>query len=472
MIKPTLLILLLLGTFHCLAQDQWQNYSVDNGLASNTVSKYLVRNNGEVWMLTGHTVNVFNGTNWTNFYQITDALSGDVMDFEAIVYMKEDPNEHVWLGSKLGLFEFDGSVWKFHKERWNKKFGHQGFHFSFFSMDAQGYNWAFLEKTDLFPTDFSKSWTIGALHRFNGTEWENYTPLAGGRYAQDTKDKDKYYKQIRTDKKGNFWIITYDGFRIWDGESWQIHNRLKESTIDCLVEDLDGNTWIGNEYGLLCYRDDEWTRYTKKDGLSATWVYFLHVDETNRVWAFSKGQRYNKVRGLDYFKDGVWTNYTQEQIPLSILSANHPGDGKFWLGCLNGIVVFDGTSWKTYTEKDGLLEGKYNWIIKDKYQNIWASNNKFLMRFNNEKWEPYFQEESKEKNWLFNVKFTDSRGDIWLGTRNKGIFKLDGDRWINYNNQNGLSSNQIKKTFEDKQGNVWLITGQGVSVYHIQTGEL
>ena len=224
--------------------------------------------------------------------------------------------------------------------------------------------------------------------------------------------------------------------------------------------------WLGAEYGLLSYVDNQWKTYTKKDGMSATWVYFLWADKKNTVWALTKSKNYNMYKGLSKFNGNEWTSYTKaDGILWPIYSINDPDDGNIWFGGLNKLYVFDGTNWTIYTEKDGLLAGEYRWIIKDKNQNIWASNNKFLLRYNSQNWTSYFKQESSDENWKFNIKHKDSWGDIWLGTKNKGLYKLDGDEWINFNNQNELGSNWIKQIFEDKQGNIWFITGKGLSVY-------
>ncbi|MGD2034961.1 MAG: two-component regulator propeller domain-containing protein [Bacteroidales bacterium] len=447
-------------------QGQWQNYTVDDGLASDQFSKYLIRNSGEIWLLSDNGVSVFNGESWMNFDQITDAVSGKIMPLEDIVFMKEDSARHVWLGSKLGLFEFDGDVWKFHKERWNKKFGYQGFSFKFYKMDAQGYIWAFLQKTELFPTDFSKKWTIGAIHRFNGSEWENYADVAGGRNAMDAFDTPKYFKSVVSDARGNFWVFTEgDGFKRWDGESWEIRTGFKENDVLWFAEDQKGNMWIGTEYGLLCYTDNQWKKYNKKNGLSANSVYFLWFDKRNTLWAFTRSSQHI-FKGLNRFMDNEWSCYTaNDGVQLPVYSINDPEDGNIWLCGQDRITAFNGEHWKTYTEKDGLLAGKYKWVIADKDHNIWAGNNRILVRLESDKWIPSFKEESSEEDWRFSITHKDGRGNIWLGTHNKGLYKLEGPEWINYNDQNGLNSNRIKDVFEDNEGNLWFITDKGLSVY-------
>ncbi|MFB6341829.1 two-component regulator propeller domain-containing protein [Saccharicrinis sp. FJH62] len=461
-----LFIMFYLASFSVLSQSNWKSFNTENGLDGNYARKHLVCKSGDVWLLTGHTVNIYDGNVWKNIDQITDTVTGEQVVFEDIMYMNEDPSEHVWLGTKTGLIEYDGKQWQFHREQWNKRFGWQGFTIKYYSMDAQGYIWAFLEKFELFPRDFTQKWTIGLMYRFNGTEWEIYPGMAG-RTAMRTLEKNKHFKQFFTDKYKNFWVLTYNGFRIWNGENWQIYNGVKQTELDCQVTDNDGNIWLGNKYGLQSYNGSEWTTYKKKNGLAADWVYFLYVDDKNRIWAFTKSHNYNVFRGLSFYQDNKWTSYNFEKdgFVFPIYSANSPGDGNFWIGGENGVSVFDGNSWQTYTTNNGLLKGKYNWIIKDRNDHIWAcSDNKYLQKLEEDTWNPVFVTESDDEAWWYNYRFKDSTGNIWLGVNNKGIYKFDGDNWSRYTKEDVLASNTIKHIFEDKQENIWVITENGVSV--------
>jgi len=55
-----------------------------------------------------------------------------------------------------------------------------------------------------------------------------------------------------------------------------------------------------------------------------------------------------------------------------------------------------------------------------------------------------------------------SNGNIWIGT-DYGASIFDGYSWTSYTSSNGLSSNQVKSIDEDNNGGVWIGTNQGVS---------
>jgi len=61
--------------------------------------------------------------------------------------------------------------------------------------------------------------------------------------------------------------------------------------------------------------------------------------------------------------------------------------------------------------------------------------------------------------------FQDSRGRIWFGTNNEGLFRYDGHTFVNFSRENGLCSNTINDIIEDRNGNLWLGTARGLCKY-------
>lgn len=65
--------------------------------------------------------------------------------------------------------------------------------------------------------------------------------------------------------------------------------------------------------------------------------------------------------------------------------------------------------------------------------------------------------------------FQDSRGFIWIGTRD-GLNRYDGYKFTIYKNNpedpNSLSNNNIRQIIEDKDGNLWIGTwGGGLNIF-------
>jgi len=50
----------------------------------------------------------------------------------------------------------------------------------------------------------------------------------------------------------------------------------------------------------------------------------------------------------------------------------------------------------------------------------------------------------------------DKKGNIWLGTREHGVFKYDGKSFSNFNEKDGFCFKNITCITEDKKGNIWI----------------
>jgi len=62
------------------------------------------------------------------------------------------------------------------------------------------------------------------------------------------------------------------------------------------------------------------------------------------------------------------------------------------------------------------------------------------------------------------IIYNDSRGYIWIGTRN-GLSRFVGIDFVNYHHKDGLPSNLIIAVLEDQAGQLWVVTNEGLSRY-------
>ena len=110
--------------------------------------------------------------------------------------------------------------------------------------------------------------------------------------------EDQYIKVIYEDSKGNYWVGCFiDGGLVKiDPNKRTIENyrnkkedktSISRNNIRSIVEDKNGNLYIGTSYGLnkLNESNNTFERYSEKDGLSNNTVYGLLVDDNNNLWA-------------------------------------------------------------------------------------------------------------------------------------------------------------------------------------------
>ena len=59
----------------------------------------------------------------------------------------------------------------------------------------------------------------------------------------------------------------------------------------------------------------------------------------------------------------------------------------------------------------------------------------------------------------------DSKGNIWFGSYNEGVCLLHNGELQYFTTENGLSDNQVRNIYEDKNGIIWFECGIGLSTY-------
>ena len=64
------------------------------------------------------------------------------------------------------------------------------------------------------------------------------------------------------------------------------------------------------------------------------------------------------------------------------------------------------------------------------------------------------------------ISLCDSNGNLWFGTGSGGVSRYDGRSFKNFTTEHGLANNLVWSIIEDKHGNIWFGTNDGVSCYN------
>jgi ligand-binding sensor domain-containing protein len=140
----------------------------------------------------------------------------------------------------------------------------------------------------------------------------------------------------------------------------------------------NGDIWFATEGGLARLdKNRQWTNWQHEQGLGAPYEKVKDdIAFTNDPAQASKHHATQKAeQGLQDVKVGYNPNY--------IVSIVVDDKGVVWCGTWGGgLSRFDGTSWQTYTSKEG-LPGNHVFMLKQgKDGKLWIGTNKGLARFN------------------------------------------------------------------------------------------
>lgn len=294
-------------------------------------------------------------------------------------------------------------------------------------------------------------------------------------------------KSIYKDDTGIMWLGTYKKGICYYHESIYKFKSLASSAkipykdINCFLETDNGNIWIGTNGGGLLYFDrkkEEYTLYKHSrqnpNSPAGDVIVALEQDALGRLWIGYY------LEGLDCFDGETFTNYNYNPESPNGLTDNNAWvlkndhNNNLWIGTLRGgVLVMDIHTGKIIRHLDS--QGSVYALVERRAGGMFVGSQTGLYLYDFEKdvielYEPdVFTKIQISKNDINNL-CEDSRGLLWIGTRN-GLFVYNPyTKAVNkYTDKNGLSSDLVQSVLEDADNNIWVSTNRGLSCVKVTT---
>jgi PAS domain S-box-containing protein len=141
---------------------------------------------------------------------------------------------------------------------------------------------------------------------------------------------------VMATKDGTVWVAnlgTLDFVR--NGSVSSI--RVPGQQVSSLLEDRQGNMWVGVDDGLFIYKDGRFRRIPEPDHRPLGLVLGLTEDVDGNVWAECKDAQERRLIRIRDFK--VQDQFSQPQVPKAKAIAADPKGG-IWLGAVTGELTF------------------------------------------------------------------------------------------------------------------------------------
>jgi signal transduction histidine kinase/ligand-binding sensor domain-containing protein/DNA-binding response OmpR family regulator len=284
---------------------------------------------------------------------------------------------------------------------------------------------------------------------------------------------------IFKDKKGDIWIGTRSGLSYLN-QNIQVFKHYKAASNDNrflnnpeiweFMEDSRGNIWIGTETGgvnIFNRQKEEFiylfnTRPFK--GFSERNIKALMEDNFGRVWigTFMGGIIVydRKKENISVFKNNI--NNPNSLCDDRVWDIFQDSNGRIWIGTENGLDRFDAEKEIFIHYKDSFKADNVNSIYEDNNNNLWFANENLpLIKYNT------VTEKIRKYEYETRVVYQDKEGYYWLGSRGKGLYKLDRNFSLIriYNTVDGLANNTIYGIIEDDNNLIWISTLNGLSKF-------
>jgi len=225
-------------------------------------------------------------------------------------------------------------------------------------------------------------------------------------------------------RDGTLWIGTYSGLASWRDGRLTRYPEVTEA-VSSLLEDYQGTIWIGARervcairWGLrFDCRDDLKSVVPSTYGYLQGGVFSLHEDTQHRLWAGAES--------------GLWR--WQPGLPRRVLAQP--------VGMFEAVVQGDQPTALTVIADS--LQGRQLWEITD------DKNEKYTVPGLTRPFTP-------------NRLLRDSKSALWIGTLDRGLWYVNHGETTRFAQSDGLSSDFVLALFEDREGNIWVGTTNGL----------
>lgn len=446
----------------------FQNFSINEGLLDNGIYSLLTASDGKVFIGTKGGVNVYDEGE-IKTYKFNDDLKEQYV--RSIV---EGKNQELWFGLDNGF------VVKYEKDAFTYVDAEKG-QIRHLFCDEENKIWISARRgisivdNQGAVKDYISDLNVSQLMIHHDTIWystyrDGVFYECQGKKEQLTTEDGLIQNNIRGFKKtsqNELWFYSKKGMtRYVNGEmkNFTIKEGLSYNNVRCLMEDHEGNLFIGLDgNGLFKFSGDRFIGYTTQDGLDNEGILSIVEDEKNNLWFSSNGG------GVALFKNENITNYNVSDglINNTVWSSLKTKDGNILFGTTDGISLFDGEKFiDLYEDKDDHVDNKVWSLYEDGLGNIWAGTIKGLLYidFINDTVVNYSDLYGLNKNIKSIVKIDDEK--LWFCSDN-GIhqyaIKMKQFSWFSMSD--GLPDNFIMNATLDKNGIVWIGTTNGLTYF-------
>ena len=389
-------------------------------LPGNDVQCLLATDDGALWIGTGDGLARFENGSITTF-TTADGLPGN-----SIRSLFQDPKDILHVSTQNGTVELNGSrVMPVVRQ----------------AADGQGelFHFRLLNRSDVSV----HATEIRVLQKDHPRQ-----TLIVGKDFPGTRIQSAY-----ADRSGTLWIgangglVRYQSGRI---DRFPVTDPLASASILSILEDREGNLWVGTETsGLHILRDERFQNLGAHDGLSSDATTATVEDNAGTLWVGTTGSGLNAISRNRSVVNKVKTYTVRDGLTSDIiLSLASAPNGDLWVGTPDGLNRIRKGVISTFTTADGLPDDFIRSVIVDADGSLWigtrrglahAAPGSPLMRV-----ETYTQAAGLGSD-LVGAMARDPRGALWVATL-AGLSRLIGETRpviTNYTAANGLSSNVI-----------------------------
>lgn len=316
-------------------------------------------------------------------------------------------------------------------------------------------------------------------------------------------------RKITEDLSGNIWISTYNhGLFLLSGnelipigEKLGLNLKAKSGISDIL---FDNNlVWLGtHEDGVFLLRKSLLEVIGKEEGLESEFVNSFYNDSdgslligtkeglfrlppsgkfdeirktdycaSNHVYSIDRDSDGNLIVGTRFFglfvfkKDGVLNYKSDDGLQSNFVRTVFVDeDGTILVGTNSGgITVIENGKFRQIDLRHGLSSNLIAFIYKSKDSKFWIGTSRGGVNIiDGEGRVSVMNRESGLPGDVVSSIHEDDNGVIWLSVNGGGVSRIENGKITNFTQKDGLFSNKLLNIIDDKKGNFWFPTSNGI----------
>lgn len=295
--------------------------------------------------------------------------------------------------------------------------------------------------------------------------------------------------------------------------AWGSTEGLSSGSIWAIAQDPAGFLWLGTDMGLVRFdgvRFSNWTAFGKTQ-LPRVSIRTLCFASDGSMWV-----GFDSLQGASRVQSGQVRNFTaQDGLPATDVTAIvEDAAARIWAGGSAGLFSYNGTRWEQWQTDRGLPAGPVYTVAVDRTGGVLVgmANGVFRKRVGQEDFEPVgvlgnavstadfsrlfggdivraVLEDQAGAVWITDpiqgfrgiepwqrstdkgrgaTLLADSRGNLWVGTWAQGLWRVTRDpaggalSVSRVKGLNDIAGDQVRSLREDREGNIWAGTLDGL----------
>jgi signal transduction histidine kinase/ligand-binding sensor domain-containing protein len=264
-------------------------------------------------------------------------------------------------------------------------------------------------------------------------------------------------------RDGSIWAGTFSSGLIQFSENglnrFTRMDSLSHSTIQTLLEDHDGNVWVGTRTGLDRFQRSGVAQLSQDHGLSEDLITAVLGSRDGSVWIGTATAGLNRFYG-----EAITHKRTSDGLPSdSILSLYEDSRGRVWAGTTGGLAIGkDGRFEPVRFARGGPLK-HITAIAGNRAGRVWAvDGTKGVYSVSEGAAEPVAPKGLPDSDDIYAL-MADDRSGLWIGYYHGELAMVKDGTVATYHADKELAPGSILGLNQDSAGSIWVASTGGLS---------